>query len=120
VHLAQVIRVMRAGVPRASFLVVGPLDQAKRKADGTLDSRRMPAKLNRAQREVSLAEGCGFFDTWTAMGGRKSMGRWFRRGLGGGDYIHPTEHGSRKIGDWIAEALLHGYSRYKQQPSICQ
>jgi len=48
VHLAEVIRTLRAGVPDASLLVVGPLDQAKRKADGSLDSRRMPARLTRS------------------------------------------------------------------------
>ncbi|MBW2276424.1 MAG: hypothetical protein JRF63_02965 [Deltaproteobacteria bacterium] len=120
VHLAEVIRVMRGGVPGASFLVVGPLDQAVKKADGTFDSRKMPAKLTVVQQEVALAEGCGYFDTFEAMGGRKSMGKWFRRGLGGGDYIHPTEHGSRKIGNWIAEALLWGYERYKQNPGACE
>jgi lysophospholipase L1-like esterase len=120
VHLAEVIRVVRNGVPGASILVVGPLDQAKQKADGTLDSRRMPAKLNRAQREVALAEGCAFFDTWKAMGGRKSMGRWFRRGLGGGDLVHPTEYGARKIGDWIADALLFGYAEHSKNPSACE
>jgi lysophospholipase L1-like esterase len=119
VHLAEVIRVMRAGVPEASFLVVGPLDQAVKKADGTFDSRRMPVKLSRVQREVALAEGCGFFDTFAAMGGRKSMGKWFRRGLGGGDLIHPTEHGSRKLGNWIAEALLWGYGQYGENPGAC-
>jgi len=120
VQLAEVIRVMRGGVPDAAFLVVGPLDQAQKKADGTFDSRRMPIRLNKVQREVALAEGCGFFDTFAAMGGRKSMGKWFRRGLGGGDLIHPTEHGSRKIGNWIAEALLWGYEQYKKDPQSCE
>jgi hypothetical protein len=110
---------MRGGVPRASFLVVGPLDQAIKKADGSFDSRKMPVKLTEVQREVALAEGCGFFDTFRAMGGRKSMGKWFRRGLGGGDLIHPTEHGSRKIGNWIAEALLWAYQQYKMNPGAC-
>jgi lysophospholipase L1-like esterase len=119
-HLAEVIRVMRGGVPEASFLVVGPLDQAVQKPDGTFDSRRMPAKLSAVQREVALAEGCAFFDTFNAMGGRKSMGKWFRRGLGGGDLIHPTEHGSRKIGDWIAGALLWSYAQAEENPEVCK
>jgi lysophospholipase L1-like esterase len=109
VHLADVLRTLRSAVPYASVLVVGPLDQAKREADGRLDSWRMPEKLSRAQREVALAEGCAFFDTWTAMGGRGSMAHWYSHGMGGGDLIHPTENGARKIGTWIAEALLYGY-----------
>lgn len=109
VHLKELIRTIRSAVPDASVLVVGPLDQAKRNGDGTFDSWQMPRRLSEAQREVALAEGCAFFDTWTAMGGRGSMGKWYRHGLGGGDLIHPTEQGARKIGAWLAEALLHGY-----------
>jgi hypothetical protein len=39
--------------------------------------------------------------------------RW-RKGLGGGDFIHPTEHGARKIGNWLAEALLYGYQTFER------
>lgn len=116
VHLARLIRTMRAALPDTSFLVVGPLDQAKKNAGGTFDSWKMPRKLSKAQREVSLAEGCAFFDTWNAMGGKGSMGRWYRKGLGGGDFIHPTEHGARKIGNWLAEALLYGYQTFERWP----
>lgn len=114
VHLAKLIRTMRAALPDTSFLVVGPLDQAKKNAGGTFDSWKMPRKLSKAQREVSLAEGCAFFDTWNAMGGKGSMGKWYRKGLGGGDLIHPTEHGARKIGNWLAESLLYGYQTFER------
>ena len=78
VHLAEVLRVIREGATDASILVVGPLDQAVKKADGSFDSRRMPRKLTRAQREVALAEGCAFFDTFEAMGGDLLRRAWRR------------------------------------------
>ena len=110
--LADLLGLLRAELPETACLVIGPLDQAKRRPGGRFSSRRMPRKLSRAQREVALERGCAFFDTRRAMGGDGSMGRWFRRGLGGGDLIHPTEKGARKLGNWIAEALLYGYQLY--------
>ncbi len=111
-HLAELLTVVRDGSPEAGCLIVGPLDQARREDDGKLGSRRMPSKLTQAQREVSLAHGCAFFDTFSAMGGKNSMAKWFRTGLGGGDLIHPTEHGARRIGVWLADALLAGYENF--------
>ena len=117
VHLRELLRNIRKAVPRSSILVVGPLDQARRNGDHTFSSWKMPIKLSQAQREVAMSEGCAFFDTWTAMGGEGSMGKWFRHGLGGGDLIHPTEHGARKIGGWLAEALLYDYYKARSDSS---
>jgi lysophospholipase L1-like esterase len=118
-HLTQVIRTMRDGLPNADFLVIGPLDQASRRSNGELKSRRMPAKLNRMQRKVALSEGCAFFDTYTAMGGKNSMASWLKRGWGGGDLIHPTETGARRIGSWITDALLAGYEQFLYGDTQC-
>ncbi|MFO8073934.1 MAG: GDSL-type esterase/lipase family protein [Polyangia bacterium] len=111
-ELADLLELLRGELPDTACLVIGPLDQANRLPGGRFSSRRMPLKLSRAQREVALERGCAFFDTRRAMGGDGSMGRWFQSGLGGGDLVHPTERGARKIGNWIAEALLYGYQRY--------
>ncbi len=118
-HLEQIIRTMRQGAPNAAFLVVGPLDQARRRPDGLLRSRRMPAKLSQLQRQVALNEGCAFYDTYSAMGGKNSMAAWFRKGWGGGDLIHPTGTGSRILGSWISDALLAGYEHYADGEISC-
>jgi lysophospholipase L1-like esterase len=106
---AEVIATIREALPGASVLVVGPMDQAKKLESGGYGSVAMPEKLGAIQREVALEQGCAFFDTWRAMGGKGSMAGWMGLGLGGADLIHPTEHGARKIGTWLAEALLYGY-----------
>jgi hypothetical protein len=100
--------------------VVGPLDQAKRGDDGALTSKRMPRKLTKTQREVALNLGCAFFDTYEAMGGKDSMAKWYKRGLAGADFIHPTEQGARKIGRWLAEAILAGYQNYISGGEQCE
>jgi lysophospholipase L1-like esterase len=112
-HLAEVLRFLRESLPGRSYLVVGPLDQADREPDGSLASKKMPRLLSEAQREVALAAGWAFFDTWTAMGGENSMAKWVNRGMGGSDLIHPTEHGARRIGNWLAEALLYGFQEHR-------
>jgi lysophospholipase L1-like esterase len=112
--MGRVIGIIKAGVPRSSCLVVGALDQAKKDENGDLVSRSMPARLSKVQREVALASGCAFFDTFTAMGGKNSMAHWYNTGLGGGDLIHPTEQGARRIGTWLAEALLFGFEEWKK------
>jgi len=106
-NLRKVIGTIKNGLPTTSVLVMGALDQAKKGKNGILVSKKMPEKLSKVQRKVALEMDCAFFDTWSAMGGRGSMGTWVKRGLGGGDYIHPTEWGARKIGNWLAQALLH-------------
>jgi lysophospholipase L1-like esterase len=113
---SEVIGTIKEALPTASILVVGPMDQARKLETGGFGSAAMPEKLDAVQREVALAQGCAFFDTWQAMGGRGSMGGWLVKGLGGADMIHPTEHGARKIGTWIAEALLYGYQRFRSPP----
>ncbi|MCK9522071.1 MAG: GDSL-type esterase/lipase family protein [Proteobacteria bacterium] len=94
-------------VQRASCLLVGPLDQAAADASGKLRSKRMPIRLSAVQRRVAFAHNCAFFDTQRAMGGEGSMAEWYRTGYGAGDMIHPTEAGSRRLGNWLAEALIH-------------
>ena len=118
VHLTQILQTLKAGLPQTSIMIIGPLDQAKRNPDKTFASKRMPIRLSKVQRKVALENNCAFFDTWTAMGGKGSMGNWFRRGLGGGDMIHPTKHGAGKIGNWVAEALLYEYQRYLHNLSL--
>lgn len=119
-NLEVVLRRIRRAVPNAGCLVMGPLDQAEREDDGTLVSKKMPRKLTRIQREVSLATGCAFFDTYSAMGGKNSMPRWFRRGLVGGDFIHPTEQGAKMVGSWLTEALLAGYENFLFNGEQCK
>ncbi|MBN2340670.1 MAG: hypothetical protein JXX29_00840 [Deltaproteobacteria bacterium] len=109
---AEILKTVKSASTEASCLVVGPLDQATKVSTGRLGSKKMPAKLSRAQREVAFASGCAFFDTYQAMGGDRSMAKWATSGLGGGDLIHPTKNGAQKLGNWLAEALLYAYQTH--------
>ncbi len=67
-----------------------------------------------AQRRAAAAEGCAFFDTYTAMGGEGAMRRWFRSDprLAFGDYRHATPAGYTVIGNMLYKALLKGFADF--------
>ncbi len=112
--LARVVRRLRAGRPEASCLLVAPLDQGERDRRGRIRTMPNIPKIVEAQRRVAQAEGCGFFDTFMAMGGPGSMGRWYKSKprLGWGDFRHATPGGYEVIGNLIYKALLSGFSDY--------
>jgi hypothetical protein len=102
---------MRA-LPGSSCLVIGAMDRAAKVGDEIVSLRVMPDLLKN-QRQAALDAGCAFFDTWSAMGGARSMPRWVKKGLGQADLTHPTAVGAEIIGTWIYRALLQSYQGYK-------
>jgi lysophospholipase L1-like esterase len=112
--MRDVLRTVTAALPRASCLLVGPLDRAERVGDG-FRSRPVVPKLAAIQRRVARQVGCGYWDTLTAMGGFGSMATWFQRGLGGADLTHPSSAGAERLGDWLYAALIASYQATGRQ-----
>ena len=104
----------RAALPKAACLLVGPMDRADKRGDA-YSSRPVIPKLAAIQRRVAGEVGCGYWDTYGAMGGPGSMGTWVQRGLGAADLAHPTGAGSEVLGTWIYLALLEGYEAYRKR-----
>jgi lysophospholipase L1-like esterase len=111
-----VLKQVREALPGASCLLVGPMDAAEKRGEGFSTRPVVPAIVD-VQRKLAAELGCGFFDTFRAMGGHGSMGVWIQRGLGGADLIHPTSTGAEVIGGWVYRALMDGYSRYRERPA---
>jgi lysophospholipase L1-like esterase len=113
---SRVIQKFRAGKPKASCLIMSLTDHGER-VDGRVRSRPVMARLVAAQRKVASAEGCAFFDTFHAMGGEGSVGRWqaARPPLAAKDLIHPSVAGQRQIAVWLYRALMHGYAAFRQR-----
>ena len=100
---------------------MAPLDHGERRGSQIV-TREVVPKIVEAQREIALAEGCAFWDTYQAMGGEGSMGRWNRSSprLGSGDLSHLTHHGHKVIGAMLYRALIAGYwkrPKAKWQPT---
>jgi lysophospholipase L1-like esterase len=112
----QVVRLARKAKPDAPCLLVSPVDHGER-SGRTIVTRPIVEPMIEAQRKVAEAEGCAFFDLYSAMGGEGSMGRWYRSdpALGSPDLAHPTAHGHKVIGALIYRALMKGYADFRQR-----
>lgn len=100
------IRRLKALIPEASFVVIGPSDMSQR--DGT-SFRTYDAVpwVRDALREVAFAEGVAFWDIYGAMGGFNAMPEWVKAEppLAGADHIHFTPSGARQVATWLHEAF---------------
>lgn len=114
-ELTEAIRRIRAAVPQASILVMSPMDRGQRIEGGRIGTPAAIPRLVAIQQKVAQDNGCAFFNTFAAMGGEGTMGRWHEAvpRLVGADFIHPMPAGARLIADLLYRALLDGYSRYK-------
>jgi lysophospholipase L1-like esterase len=114
----EVIRRIRAALPEASILFVGPMDRGTRAKGGAIITRPTIPKLIAAQRRFATETGCAFFDTFAAMGGEGTVARWLtaKPKLMGGDFTHPTWQGSEVVGSLIHDAIIRAYENYKHQP----
>jgi lysophospholipase L1-like esterase len=108
----KVIEAIRGALPDVSILIMAPMDRGTRGANGEIVTMPAIPKLVEAQRRVALANHCAFFNTYQAMGGDGTMGRWYhgRPRLVGGDFTHPTGTGANRVGGWLVDALMEGFN----------
>jgi hypothetical protein len=88
-------------------------DHGERTADDFIVSRDFAKQLADAQRTIARENGCAFFDTYEATGGKGTAARWQRAGLMGPDLGHPTGAGHELIGGLVVNAILHAYGEYR-------
>ena len=106
--------ICKKALPKASCMLMSPMDRGEKNPEtGQIKSMRIVSRIVRAQREVSAEENCAFWSAYDAMGGRGSMGRWYKASpkLAGGDLTHPTGSGANRIGAMFFAALIDGYQR---------
>jgi len=113
----RVARLVRRARPEAACLLMAPLDQARRSERGAIETLEPVPIIVEAMRRAARAEGCAFFDTFTAMGGEGAMRAWFRSEprLAFGDFRHATPAGYRVIGNMLYKALLKGFADHLQR-----
>ena len=106
--MEAVIEQGKRALPGSSCLVIGAMDRAAKRGDELIGIAVIPSLL-KEQRGAAESMGCGFFDTYAAMGGPGSMAIWVKRELGQADLTHPTADGANVIGTWIFRALMKRY-----------
>jgi lysophospholipase L1-like esterase len=111
----RVIRKFRAGKPEASCLIMSVTDHGERVGKYGIQTRRIVPQLVESQRKVALAEGCAFYDTFSAMGGKDAIGRWYHATprLANADFSHPTVAGQEVIATLFYRALMKGYADFR-------
>jgi hypothetical protein len=69
------------------------------------------------QERLAAENACGFFNTFQAMGGPGTMGRWYRTEprLVSADFIHPLPAGARMVGGLLFESIMNGYQSFKDR-----
>jgi lysophospholipase L1-like esterase len=112
----EILALVKAAKPDIGCLVMAPLDHGDRQGVRIVSKPVVPM-LVAAQRAAAKAEGCAFFDTYMAMGGEGSAGRWYRQDprLIGGDLGHLTMKGHVVIGELFYRALLNAYVDYRKR-----
>jgi len=114
-EMAEIVRRLRAALPKASILVMSPMDRGQRESSGHIGTVAVMPRLINIEQQVALETNCAFFNTFEAMGGPGTMGRWYEAEprLVGADFIHPMPAGAKIVGTLLYDALVTGYNQYK-------
>jgi lysophospholipase L1-like esterase len=102
-------------LPKAGCLVLAAMDRARKEGEGLVTVPIIP-HIVRQQEATAKEVGCAFWNTYEAMGGKGSMAKWVRRGLGQADLTHPTGYGAQVIGNWVYQALMQGFNAWRAAP----
>ncbi len=114
-ELKEIIRRVRASLPATSILVMSPMDRGQRDASGDVTTNPAITRLVHIQERIAAETRVAFFNTYQAMGGAGTMGRWYEAEprLVGADFTHPMPAGAKLVGGLLHQALFDGYNRHK-------
>jgi hypothetical protein len=110
--VGDMIEMVKAAAPNVSILVAAPPDRATKEENGNYGSVKALMRIVELQEQIAKEHGVAFWNSWKAMGGKGSMGKWVKRGLANADLTHPTPTGSAIIGDLFFKAVTAGYDAY--------
>jgi lysophospholipase L1-like esterase len=115
--LREALRRLRAALPETPILMMSPMDRGYRAKSGEIETMPTIPEIVAIQRRVARDTGCGFFDTFQAMGGAGTMARWYaaQPRLVSADFIHPYPAGGKQIAVIFARELSNGLDRYQQR-----
>ena len=114
-ELREVIRRIKAALPKSSILVMSPMDRGERDSSGQIVTAPTLPRLVEIQRQIAAETGCAFFNTFQAMGGEGTMARWYdsQPRLVSADFMHPLPAGAKKVGVLLDQALETGFHEFK-------
>jgi lysophospholipase L1-like esterase len=109
-EIEAVLRTLRQGLPRAACLVTGPYPVGQVRGGSIHAEGKSTEAVTDAQRAAAAAVDCAFVDRFRLAGGWRAAHEWFvaRPRLLGGDYVHLTNEGARRMGGALAGLVLAG------------
>jgi lysophospholipase L1-like esterase len=118
-ELREAIRRLRAALPETSLLIMSPMDRGYKSGSGEIATMPTIPRIVELQRRVARETGCGFFDTYRAMGGEGTMARWYaaQPRLVSADLIHPNPAGGKMIARTFTREIISGLNRYSLRES---
>ncbi len=113
---ASQIKRIQVLCPEAAVIVIGPSDMSTKDRDKFVTYEHLP-KVVETLREVSLENGCGYWDMYQAMGGYNSMPSWVNAQpeLARPDYVHFSPRGARLVANMFYNALILEYNKYLEE-----
>lgn len=113
--LRKTIQRIRGALPGTPLLVMSPMDRGFRAETDEIATVPALPRLVEIQREVAHEEGVAFYNTFQAMGGEGTMGKWYtiEPRLVSADFIHPLPAGGRVVANLLERALMRGFNLYK-------
>lgn len=110
--LTELVAPVRKANPRASCLLISPLDQVAWDRPGAPQRASIPAMVE-ANRAAAAAAGCAFWDAYAWMGGAGAARDWRKAGWLTNDFVHPTSAGDARLGGALTRGLLDAYAAYR-------
>jgi|GEM_PF-1519307 len=115
----QFIERIQAAVPGSDCLVYGPLHAVRGKDHkDPFATRPQVGAINQIYREVALAQGCAFFNTYKAMGGDGALKRFYQQRMLHDDYVHPRGKGLDLLGEVLFQALMKSWTSPAETPRL--
>lgn len=114
-ELVRAVKRVRNAVPEAAILIMSPMDRGQRMPSGEIGTVPPLSRLVALEQRVAAEHKCAFFNTFEAMGGPGTMGRWYlaEPRMVGADLIHPMPSGAKIVGNLLYKSLQDGYRKYK-------
>jgi lysophospholipase L1-like esterase len=119
-ELRLAIQRLRQAAPGTPILVMSPMDRGERSGLDEIKTMSTIPEIVAIQRQEAAETHCAFFDTYDAMGGDGTMGRWYAASprLVTADLLHPTPQGASIVAGHFVEQLGLGYNRWKMRHGI--
>jgi len=111
----EILRRIKAALPDTPVLVMSPMDRGARESGGAIGTIQTLPRLIHMQSQMAAEKNLAFFNTFEAMGGEGTMGKWYQAEprLVSADFIHPLPSGARIVGTLLFQAMTDGYNAWK-------